>query len=60
MTFAVGPLDAVVDGHLLAVDSARVRGQVAQTCPERFAAFVGGTAEDQRPKLLETTWEPNG
>ena len=56
MTFAVGPLDAVVDGHLLAVDSARVRDQVAQTCPERFAAFVGGTPEDQRLSMLRPVW----
>jgi hypothetical protein len=56
MTFAVGPLDAVVDGHLLAVDSERVRGQVARTCPERFTAFVGGTAEDQRLSMLRPVW----
>ena len=56
MTFAVGPLDAVVDGHLLAVDSERVRDQVAQTCPERFAAFVGGTPEDRRLSMLRPVW----
>jgi hypothetical protein len=56
MTYAVGPLDAVVDGHLLAVDSERVRNQVARTCPERFAAFVGGTPEDQRLSMLRPVW----
>lgn len=56
MTFAVGPLDAVVDGHLLAVDSERVRSQVARTCPERFTAFVGGTTQDQRLSMLRPVW----
>ncbi|GAA4694124.1 septum formation family protein [Nocardioides conyzicola] len=56
MTYAVGPLDVVVDGHLLAVDSARVRDQVATTCPERFDAFVGGTAEDRRLSMLRPVW----
>lgn len=56
MTFAVGALDVVVDGHLLAVDSARVRRQVARTCPERFAAFVGGTTQDQRLSMLKPVW----
>ena len=41
-TFYVGTLDTVVDGHLLAVDSRRVRRQVATDCPRRFAAYVGG------------------
>ena len=56
MTFAVGPLDVTVDGHLLAVDSERVRTQVARTCPERFTAFVGGTTEDQRLSMLRSVW----
>jgi hypothetical protein len=56
MTYAVGQLDTVVDGHLLTVDSARVRTQVAQTCPERFAAFVGGTMEEQRLSMLRPVW----
>ena len=55
-TFAVGALDTVVGGHLLAVDSARVRDQVAQTCPKRFAAFVGGSREDRRLSMLRPVW----
>jgi Septum formation len=55
-TFAVEPLDAVVDGHLLAVDSARVRDQVAATCPKLFADFVGGTQEDRRLSMLRPVW----
>jgi len=56
VTFAVGRLDTVVDGHLLAVDSARVQSQVATTCPERFARFVGGSQEDRRLSMLRAVW----
>ena len=56
MTFAVGDLDAVVDGHLLAVDSDRVQAQVAETCPEQLAGFIGGTTEDRRLSMLRATW----
>ena len=55
-TFAVGPLDTVVDGHLLAVDSARVRDQVAASCPSRFESFVGGSVEDRRLSMLRPVW----
>ncbi|MBI2243659.1 MAG: septum formation family protein [Nocardioides sp.] len=56
MTFAVGRLDTVVDGHLLAVDADRVQAQVATACPERLAAFVGGTREDRRLSMLRAVW----
>lgn len=56
MTFAVGALDALVGGHLLAVDSARVQEQVARECPSRFGTFVGGTTEDQRLSMLRPVW----
>lgn len=55
-TFFVGTLDTVVDGHLLAVDSARVDRQVEATCLQRFAAYVGGSAEDRRLSMLRTAW----
>jgi hypothetical protein len=56
MTFAVGQLDALADGHLLAVDSDRVRQQVATVCPERFADFVGGTVEQRQLSMLRAVW----
>jgi hypothetical protein len=56
LTFAVGTLDAVVDGHLLAVDSQRVRDQVAKTCPVRFREFVGGSKDDRRLSMLRPVW----
>jgi hypothetical protein len=55
-TFAVGDLDTVVDGHLLAVDADRVQQQPAQECPDRFAAYVGGTVADQRLSMLRAVW----
>lgn len=56
MTYAVGRLDTVVDGHLLAVDSDRVQEQVAEECPARFGAFVGGSLSDQRLSMLRPVW----
>lgn len=55
-TFHVGPLDTVVDGHLLAVDSERVKQQLATACPRRFASYVGGTPEQRRLSVLRPTW----
>jgi hypothetical protein len=56
VTYLVGRLDTVVDGHLVAVDSERVRDQVARTCPARFARQVGGTVEQRRLSLLRPVW----
>ena len=56
VTYAVHPLDALVDGHLLAVDSTHVREQVAASCPDRFAGFVGGSEDDRRLSMLRPVW----
>jgi len=55
-TFHVGSLDLAEAGHLLAVDSDRAREQVSTTCPRRFAAFVGGSAEQRRLSMLTASW----
>lgn len=55
-TSAVGTLETVVDGHLVAIDSDRVQEQVATTCPEQVATFVGGTVETQRLSMLRPVW----
>lgn len=55
-TFYVGRLDTVVDGHLLAVDSAVAQQQVSETCPRRLASYVGGSAREQRLSRLEAVW----
>ena len=55
-TFFVGGLDTTADGHLLAVDSARVQRQVAAECPRRFGPFIGGSVEQRRLSMLRTVW----
>ena len=55
-TFAVGQLDLVTNGHLLAVDSEAVRTQVAHRCPAQLAAYVGATDEQLRLSLLRPVW----
>lgn len=56
VTFSVGTLDTLLDGHLLAVDSDRVIAQVARTCPDRLADFVGGSREDRGLSMLRAVW----
>ena len=55
-TFAVGQLDLVANGHLLAVDSDRVRDQVAKRCPNKLASYLGATPEQLRLTLLRPVW----
>jgi hypothetical protein len=55
-TFAVGRLDLVANGHLLAVDSEAAREQVARRCPGRLPAYVGATEEQLRLSLLRPVW----
>ena len=56
LTFFVGELDTLVDGHLLAVDSDRVQRQVARDCPRRLGSFVGGSLEQRRLSMLRAVW----
>nr|WP_253945623.1 septum formation family protein [Nocardioides sp. zg-DK7169] len=56
VTYAAGALDDVVRGHLVAVDSARVQAQVAQTCPRALRGFLGGTLDDLRLSMLRPVW----
>ncbi len=55
-TFAVGQLDLVSNGHLLAIDSDAVRAEVAHRCPPRLAAYVGATEAQLRLSLLRPVW----
>jgi len=52
VTFAVGELDTAVGGHLVTVDSERVRDQVTRACPDLFERHVGGTPEQRRLSVL--------
>lgn len=56
VTFHVGQLNTVVGGHQLAVDSEHVQRKVAQECPRRLGAFVGGSSRQLRLSMLRTTW----
>ncbi|MBF4770057.1 septum formation family protein [Nocardioides agariphilus] len=56
ITFSVGDLDTVVDGHLVSVDSDRVQAQIAAECPRAFARFVGGSVQARRLSMLRTVW----
>jgi hypothetical protein len=55
-TYAVGRLATEVDGHLVAVDSRRVQRQVSRVCPQRLAAFLGGSTEQLRLSMLRAVW----
>ena len=55
-TYAVGTLDTVAGGHLLAVDSDRVRAQLAQRCPAALRSYVGGDTETLRLSVLRAIW----
>jgi hypothetical protein len=54
--YAVGTLDTVVDGHLLAIDSERVQAQVAGTCPDLLGEFLGGDQAALRLSMFRPVW----
>jgi hypothetical protein len=55
-TIYVGMLDTVVDGHAVAVDSARVQRQLSTTCPRKLAAYVGGSAAVRDLSRFNVVW----
>ncbi len=55
-TFAVLGLPTMVDGHLVAVDSARARKAPPRECPKRLGGFLGGTLEDLRLSMFRAVW----
>ena len=55
-TIFVGRLELVVDGHAVRVDSARVTKQLADTCPERLAKYIGGEQEDRDLSRFRVVW----
>lgn len=56
VTIKVGRIDALADGHLLAVDSATVRAQIARACPPALEGFVGGDENTRRLSRFEVVW----
>jgi hypothetical protein len=55
-TVYVGTLDPTFDGHLLALDAARVQREVARRCRARVDAHVGGGTETQRLSRVQAVW----
>ncbi|GAB3657860.1 hypothetical protein GCM10027596_13510 [Nocardioides korecus] len=56
VTVRVGRLPADADGHLLAVDSARLADRLQRTCPPTAPAVVGGDVTARRLTVLRTVW----
>ena len=56
VTFKVGKISALADGHLLAVDSPTVQAGLAKACPPALPAYVGGDQLTQRLSRLEAVW----
>lgn len=55
-TVAVGQIDAVVEGHLLAVDSTHVQAQVARVCRPAVEKYVGGGQRRLRLSMIRPVW----
>lgn len=56
VTIAVGHVDQVVDGHLLAIDSHAVQEQLANRCPRKLPGYVGGDREARRLSRFHVVW----
>lgn len=56
VTFAVGQLDLLVDGHLLAMDSNAVSDQLDDKCGRGLQEWLGGSLEDLRLSRFRDVW----
>ncbi|MCW2754065.1 MAG: hypothetical protein JWQ32_1476 [Marmoricola sp.] len=56
VTVSVGTIDPLLDGHLVAIDSTRIQEQIARTCRQRVASYIGGSVETQRLSRLQAIW----
>lgn len=55
-TLYVGSVGDLVEGRVGSIDSARVQRAVAQECPRRFAAFLGGPEQARRLSMFRPVW----
>lgn len=55
-TIYVGNLDTVLQGHSLAVDSKTAQAQMARTCSEQRASYLGGDANSRRLSRFVVLW----
>jgi hypothetical protein len=56
VTVAVGRINRVFGGHLLAVDAARVQRKIARTCMTKVDRYVGGSVETRRLSRVQAVW----
>lgn len=56
VTVSVGTVHPVVDGHLLALDSAVLQGRIADDCRHKVDAHVGGTPAQHRLSRVQAVW----
>ncbi len=56
VTIAVGTVQPVVDGHLLAFDSALIQRQIADRCRRQVDRHVGGTTTKQHLSRVQAVW----
>lgn len=56
VTFHVGSLNQLRDGHLLAVDSDAVQAELAELCPAKLPAFLGGGDDQFRMSQFKPVW----
>jgi len=55
-TFHVGTIDAVVDGHLLAVDSRHVQDDIARQCTNRLGRYLGARDDQLALSMFRAVW----
>lgn len=56
LTFYVGRLNPVRDGHQMAIDSATVQQQMSRRCPAKLTSYLGGTQDTQRLSQFQSVW----
>jgi hypothetical protein len=56
VTYEVGRISSLADGHLLAVDSPTVRARIAEACPRALPGYLGGDETTRRLSRLEAIW----
>jgi hypothetical protein len=56
VTYRVGQLSTLADGHLLAVDSPTVRARIAEACPPALPGYLGGDETTVRLSRFEAVW----
>jgi hypothetical protein len=56
VTIKVGEINALNDGHLLAVDSSQVQDERSHTCPRKAPSYLGGSRSDQRLSRFRVVW----